>query len=131
MPLTYYDALRNLFNHMVEFIETSLDKTYAAIADPTRRAILTALLDKPLRVTEVAKPFDMSLNAVSKHIRLLEQAGLVQREIRGRDHWLTFNDTPLRDASDWIENARKFWMNSLDGLEAFLTTKRQRKRRRI
>ena len=116
---------------MVEYLETSLDKTYAAIADPTRRAILTALLDKPLRVTEVAKPFDMSLNAVSKHIRLLEQAGLVQREIRGRDHWLTLNDSPLQEASDWIEAARGFWMNSLDGLESYLTTKRQRKRRRV
>ena len=114
---------------MGEYSNVSLDRTYAAIADPNRRAILSALSERPLRVTEVARPFDMSLNAVSKHIRILERAGLVQREIRGRDHWLTFNDTPLLEASDWIDNARRFWMKAMDGLELHLRKKPKKKKR--
>lgn len=116
---------------MVEYSTGSLDQTYAAIADPSRRAILKALMDRPLRVTEVAKPFDLSLNAVSKHIRLLERAGLVRREIRGRDHWLSFNVRPLREASDWIENARSFWLKSMDGLESYISKKPKKKRKRF
>lgn len=103
-----------------------MDRTYAAIADPSRRAILSALMDRSRRVTEIAKPFHMSLNAVSKHIRVLEQAGLVRREVRGREHWLSFNDRPLTEALDWITRARSFWSTSLTGLESHLQKKRKR-----
>src|SRR5262249_17299445 len=78
-----------IFNRMVEYAETQLGLTYAAIADPTRRAILARLKRADARVTELAAPLAMSLNAVSKHIRVLERAGLVQREVQGRDHYLS------------------------------------------
>ena len=116
---------------MVEYNQGSLDRTYAAIADPNRRAILSALLDRPQRVTEIAKPFNLSLNAVSKHIRMLEQAGLVQREVRGREHWLSFNDRPLSEAADWITRAQSFWSQSLTGLESHLRKRRKSKERKF
>ena len=72
---------------MVEYTETHLNHIYAAIADPTRRTILTRLSRAELRVTELAEPFAMSLNAVSKHVRVLERAGLVRRQVKGRDHY--------------------------------------------
>jgi len=104
---------------MVE-CRSSLDDTYAALADPTRRAILARLRGRPARVTELAAPFDISLAAVSKHIRVLEEAGLVRRRIRGRDHLLALDPGPLRRASEWIEPFRAFWSLRLDALEAYL-----------
>jgi DNA-binding transcriptional ArsR family regulator len=100
--------------------ESSLDKTLVALADPTRRAILAQLADGDARMTEVAAPFDMSLNAVSKHVRLLERAGLVHREILGREHRLSFVGDPLLEAGDWIDFYRRFWKKRLAGLDAFL-----------
>jgi DNA-binding transcriptional ArsR family regulator len=108
-----------IFNPMVEY-RSSLDDTYAALADPTRRAILARLRGRPARVTELAAPFPMSLAAVSKHIRVLEEAGLVHRRIQGRDHVLSLDPAPLRRASDWIEPFRDFWSRRLDALDAYL-----------
>lgn len=105
-------------------VETQeLDQTFAALADPTRRAILARLIEGEARVTEIAEPFDMSLNAVSKHVRVLERAGLVQRRVKGRDHHLAFNGQPLNDAADWISHYRAFWSDRLDNLETFLSGK--------
>jgi DNA-binding transcriptional ArsR family regulator len=100
--------------------ESSLDKTLVALADPTRRAILARLAEGNARMTEVAAPFDMSLNAVSKHVRLLERAGLIQREVLGREHRLSFVGDPLLEAGDWIDFYRRFWKKRLAGLDAFL-----------
>ncbi len=97
-----------------------LDDTLIALADPTRRAILERLTQGVARVTEVARPFDISLNSVSKHIRILERAGLVQRRISGRDHLLTLNRQPLDEAAAWIERTRAFWSERLDALDALL-----------
>jgi len=97
-----------------------LDNTLIALADPTRRAILTRLTQGSARVTEVAAPFPISLNAISKHIRILERAGLVQRRISGRDHMLSLNQQPLDETAAWIEQTRAFWTSRLDGLEALL-----------
>ena len=105
---------------MVEYTEMNLNRIYAAIADPTRRAILARLSQGEARVTELAKPFSISLNAVSKHVRVLEQAGLVRRQVQGRDHYLALDAEPLRAASDWIDTYRKFWEERLDALESFL-----------
>ena len=74
---------------MVEYNDMELDRTLAALADPTRRAIVARLTAGDARVTEVAEPFEISLNAVSKHLKVLEGAGLVRREVRGREHWLS------------------------------------------
>jgi DNA-binding transcriptional ArsR family regulator len=105
---------------VVEHSVTVLDATYAALSNQTRRSLLLTLRDGPARVTELAAPYDLSLEAVSKHIRMLERAGLVRREIRGRNHWVGLTARPLRDASAWIERYREFWEGRLDALEAFL-----------
>ncbi|MBP6546436.1 MAG: winged helix-turn-helix transcriptional regulator [Phenylobacterium sp.] len=95
-----------------------LDKTLMALADPTRRAILARLTQGEARVTELAAPFDISLNSVSKHIRMLERADLVRRRRAGREHLLTLNPAPLDAAQAWIETQRALWTRRLDALEA-------------
>ena len=98
----------------------TLDDTLVALADPTRRAILQRLAGGEARVTEVAAPFAMSLNAVSKHIRTLERAGLVTRRRAGREHLLSFDPRPLDAATTWIETQRSAWNRRFDALEAML-----------
>jgi DNA-binding transcriptional ArsR family regulator len=97
-----------------------LDNTLVALADETRRSILKQLASGEARVTEVAAPFDISLNSVSKHIRLLERAGLVRRRIAGRDHFLTLDPKPFDELSQWMLRTREFWNTRLDLLEAAL-----------
>ena len=116
---------------MVELPNVSLNQTYAAIADPTRRAILVRLMQSEARVTELAEPFDISLNAISKHLRVLERAQLVRRRIKGRDHYLSVNIEPLQEAAKWIETYQKFWEERVDALETFLARKRIQKERKF
>jgi DNA-binding transcriptional ArsR family regulator len=105
---------------MVEYHEAVLDRTLAALADPTRRAILRRLEQGAAKVTDLAQPFDISLNAVSKHLRVLERAGLMRRTVRGRDHYCALDAAPMRAAAEWIEHYRAFWEGRLDALEKFL-----------
>lgn len=98
----------------------TLDRTLNALADPTRRAILQRLSSGEARVTEVAQPFSMSLNAVSKHILVLERAKLVKRRKVGRDHYLSYKPEPLDAAAKWIAETRTFWATRLDALEQLL-----------
>ncbi|MBE9558228.1 MAG: winged helix-turn-helix transcriptional regulator [Proteobacteria bacterium] len=114
---------------MVEYNNMELDRTLAALADPTRRAILARLTAGDARVGEVAEPFEMSLNAVSKHLKVLEGAGLVRREVRGREHWLSFDGAPLAAASDWIDHYREFWEGRLDALAGFLRNNKTKTRK--
>lgn len=102
-----------------------LDRVFSAVADPTRRAILARLADTEARVTDVASGFPISLNATSKHIRVLERAGLVRRTVRGREHFLTLDAGPLAEASEWIEHYRRFWSDRLASLDAFVTGRQQ------
>jgi DNA-binding transcriptional ArsR family regulator len=97
-----------------------LDRTYGALAHPTRRRMLELLRRESMRVTELAAPFDVSLEAASKHIRILEAAGLVSRSVRGRDHVLSLDAEPLLPAAEWIESYRSFWEERLRALEAYL-----------
>ncbi len=97
-----------------------LDHTMIALADQTRRAILQRLSRGEARVTELAKPFDMSLNAVSKHIMILERAGLVQRRRKGREHFLSVNAQPLDDAARWITDLRVMWEVKLGRLDDYI-----------
>jgi DNA-binding transcriptional ArsR family regulator len=97
-----------------------LDDTLIALADETRRSILQRLAEGEARVTEVAAPFDISLNSVSKHIRILERAGLVRRRVAGRDHFLSLDPAPLNAAAQWMQRQREFWSRRLDVLEAAL-----------
>ncbi len=117
-----------MFNRMVECTEDSraegsLNRVFSAVGDPTRRAILRALADNPATITEIAKPFPVSLNAVSKHIMVLERAGLIRREIRGREHLCTLEPRPLRDATAWLGYYRQFWDVRLDALERYVARK--------
>ncbi len=97
-----------IINYMVEHIE-ALDRAFSALGDATRRAILRRLTEGSATVTELADPFEMSLNAVSKHIRVLERAGLLKREVRGREHWCSLNPLPLSQVTDWTEPYRVLW----------------------
>jgi DNA-binding transcriptional ArsR family regulator len=99
---------------------SGLDDTLAALADPTRRAILERLAQGEARVTELADPFAMSLNGVSKHIRILERAHLVRRRRAGREHLLTLDARPLDALGAWVAEQRALWSARLDTLEALL-----------
>jgi DNA-binding transcriptional ArsR family regulator len=108
-----------------------MDRTLMALADPTRRAILQRLSAGEARVTELAAPFDMSLNAVSKHIRILERAKLVRRRCVGRDHFLSFNRKQLDEVATWIETQRAFWTARLDKLEALLEAEDNQRKKKV
>jgi DNA-binding transcriptional ArsR family regulator len=97
-----------------------LDHTLGALADPTRRAILVRLSEGDARVTDLAAPFDISLNSVSKHIRILERARLVKRRRIGREHFLSRNPRALDEAVAWIDRLRDHWNRRLDRLEKAL-----------
>ena len=112
---------------MGEYKSRSLDELFGAIADPTRRAILDRLARGEARVTEVAADFPISLNSVSKHVRMLERAGLVRRTVRGREHLLALRPEPLDEAARWIEHHRRFWEDSLSRLDAFVQSGAPRK----
>ena len=101
-----------------------LDRVYGAIADPTRRAILRVLGGGEANVGTLAHRFPISFNGVSKHVKVLERAGLVARSVRGREHWLRLTPRPLRDAARWLEENRTFWEARLDALETLLTAGR-------
>lgn len=112
-----------MFNHMVEYTQEPLGRVFSAVADPTRRAILRALAKNPATITEIAKPFPVSLNAVSKHIMVLERAGLIRREIQGREHLCRLEARPLRGAMSWLDHYRQFWEVRLDALEGYVARK--------
>ncbi|MED5549155.1 MAG: metalloregulator ArsR/SmtB family transcription factor [Pseudomonadota bacterium] len=105
---------------MTSIVPHTLDATLTALADPTRRAIIQRLARGEARVTELARPFPVSLNSVSKHIRVLENARLVTRRREGRDHFIAFNPAPLGEVNSWIERQCAFWTGALDDLEAAL-----------
>jgi len=100
---------------------TALDATFGALADPTRRAILAHLSESPdATVGEIARPFAMTLPAVSKHLRVLEDAGLLARRREGREHHCRVLPAPMRTASEWIARYEKFWEGRLDALARYL-----------
>lgn len=97
-----------------------LSQTFAALADPTRRAILARLCSGEATVSELAEPFDMSLPAVSKHLKVLERAGLVSRSREAQWRPCRLDAAPLKDAAGWLERYRQFWEQSLDRLQDYL-----------
>jgi DNA-binding transcriptional ArsR family regulator len=103
------------------FMKTDpLTETFAALADPTRRAILARLAHGDANVTELARPFDMSQPAVSKHLRVLERAGLISRRRDAQSRPCHLEATRLKEATEWIEHYRRFWQGSIDRLDGFL-----------
>src|SRR6478672_11370047 len=109
-----------ILNHMVYYSRPNLDRTFAALADPTRRAMLARLSEKEdLSVSELANPFSMSLPAVMKHLDVLSEAGLIGREKTGRIVSCRLRAEPMREANDWLNRYQKFWTERLDRLAAF------------
>jgi DNA-binding transcriptional ArsR family regulator len=109
---------------MVEHLSPAeLDHVFAALADPTRRAILSTLTSRPSTISEIAEPFPVSLNAISKHVMVLERAGLIRREIRGREHYCWIEPRPLREINCWLEYYRRFWEERMDALEIYVGRK--------
>lgn len=113
---------------MVKYQERRLDRTFGALADPTRRKILACLADGDRCVTDIARPYSMSLPAVSKHLRVLERAGLIKRRRCGRIHRLNLEASPMKDASEWIEGYRRFWEESLERLDEYLQTLKKKEK---
>jgi len=101
------------------------DSTFAALANATRRDILARLAGGEATVSELADAYDMSLNAVSKHVMTLEEAGLVTRRVDWRTHYIILNPEPLRAAHEWLDLYRAFWEHKLDALEQFLARKKR------
>ena len=119
--------MRPILNQMVNYHPAALDATFSALSDPTRRAILARLARGDVNVTELAEPFDVSLPAVTKHLNVLERAGLLVREKEGRVRRCQLVASPLRQAAEWLERYRKFWEGQLDSLARYLEeTERER-----
>jgi DNA-binding transcriptional ArsR family regulator len=108
--------------------ELSLDRVYGAIADPTRRAILSLLSEGEANVGALVERFPISFNGVSKHVKVLERAGLISRTVHGREHRLKLKAAPLREASQWLEYYREFWEVRLENLEKVLLARENRKK---
>lgn len=105
---------------MVDYHSERLDAVFQALADPTRRAMLRQLADGERKVGELAEPYAMTLAAASKHIKALERAGLVRREVRGRIHVCRLDAQPLHGGFEWLRHYERFWNQRLDDLEALL-----------
>ena len=108
-------------------LSRKLDSTFGALSDSTRRAILTRLQHGSASVTELAKPFKVSLPAISKHLRVLERAGLIQRTKAGRVHHVRLAAKPMKDVAEWIESYRAFWEDQLDSLADYLDSMNKEK----
>lgn len=109
----------------------ALSLTFGALADPTRRAILARLVEGDAAVSDLARPHDMSLPAISKHLKVLERAGLVQRSRDGRWRPCALDATPLRDVADWVGAYRRFWQERFDRLDVFLQNLKREQHRAI
>jgi DNA-binding transcriptional ArsR family regulator len=106
-------------------MQSMSEAVWTALSDPTRRAIVERLTQGPARVTDVAEPFEMSLNAVSKHIKVLEAAKLVRRSRQGREHLLELQLAPLREVASWASAIAGFWTERLDRIEHFFIEKQR------
>lgn len=109
--------------------ESKLDAIFSALSDPTRRRIVERLARKPLTVGEIASEFTISQPAISRHVRLLEESGLLRREIDGRVHYCTLSPDAMDAAAGWIERQRRYWNAALDRLENLLSKLPERKKK--
>ncbi len=115
---------------MVDRSSTLLDGTFHALANETRRALVSRLQSGPASISELAAPFDMSFYGVSKHLKVLEEAGLVERRVEGREHRFELRPAPLRHAQGWLLKQAEFWDRSLDRLDGLLATRRAKRGRK-
>ena len=110
-----------IVHHMVNNSDEQLTLVFSALSDPTRRAMLQRLVDGEMSVAELSEPFEMTKSAITKHVKVLENAGLLRRTIDGRTHYCRFSAEPIKQASDWMKFYEAFWNNKLDALDDFLT----------
>jgi DNA-binding transcriptional ArsR family regulator len=103
-----------------------LTDTLTAISHPSRRAIIEQLANGPARFSDIAKPFDTALNAVTKHLKLLERAGLIEREKRGREVFISLRGEPLRQVAGWVHEYERFWNQRLDQFQQYFLDKRKK-----
>jgi DNA-binding transcriptional ArsR family regulator len=115
-----------IFNHMVELEARQLDTVFHALGDTTRRRMLGELVSGERTISQLAEPFAMSLAAASKHIKALEHAGLIRREVRGRTHLCRLDPGPLASAHQWLSFYERFWTDRLDVLEQLLRKENER-----
>jgi len=105
---------------MAKYPTRELDTVFSALSDPTRRAILEHLIQGEQTVSQLAEPFESALPTISKHIKVLEEAGLVTRQVEGRTHYLHLEAIPLREALDYLARYRRFWQETFSQLDKFL-----------
>ena len=108
----------------------ALTDVFTAVSHPTRRAIMEQLAAGPARFTDIAKPFDTALNAVTKHLKLLERAGLIERKKQGREVLISFRAEPLREVAGWVHEYERFWNTHLDQFEQYFKDKKEKKERK-
>jgi DNA-binding transcriptional ArsR family regulator len=106
-----------------------LTDVLTAISHPTRRAIIGQLANGPARFLDVARPFDIALNAVTKHLKLLERAGLIERRKEGREVYISFRGEPLREVAGWMHEYERFWDEGLDEFEQFFKNKKRKEKK--
>src|SRR5471032_3004110 len=106
-----------------------LTDVLTAISHPTRRAIIGQLANGPARFTDIAKPFDTALNSVTKHLKLLERAGLIERRKQGREVFISFQGAPLRQVAGWVHEYERFWNTHLDQFERYFANKKQKQKK--
>lgn len=115
-----------MLNQVVEYLEGGLDEVYGALANRSRRELVARLAPGSARVTDLGDHFAMSLAGVSKHIQVLEDAGLIRRQINGREHLISLEPAPLREAAAWLLGYRRFWEERLDKLDRELRRARRK-----
>ncbi len=126
----YKKVLDNRYTIWYNVHMDHLDDVFTAISHPSRRAILKRLAESgPARFTDIAEPFDVALNAVTKHLKLLERAALIKREKRGREVFISFRGEPLREAARWVHEYERFWNERLDLFERYFKDKEKEKKR--
>ncbi|SRR5258706_7260747 len=112
---------------MIESQPQTLDKVFLALGHPVRRQIFVRLAQGAATVTDIAEPFEMSLNAISKHLKVLEKAGLIQRQVLGREHYCSISPQPLEEVSNWLTYYQAFWTSRFDAMEQELIARKRAK----
>src|SRR5579872_3284773 len=127
-------AGKRLANHYTLWCNIFMDQltdVFTALSHPTRRAIIGQLANGPARFLDVAKPFDTALNAVTKHLKLLERAGLIERIKQGREVIISFRGEPLRKVAGWVHEYERFWNERLDQFEQYFKDKKPKKEKKL
>jgi DNA-binding transcriptional ArsR family regulator len=129
-PPSRFDAkrLHIITPYGVIYLMEQLADVLSAISHPTRRAIIRRLANGPARFLDIAEPFDVALNAVTKHLKLLERAGLIEREKRGREVLISLRPEPLRMVADWVHEYERFWNEKLDEFEGYFKQQKRSKK---